>query len=429
MDPISTSAQINAGYTTNQASQLSSQPTSAVSESGSSGKPQLFLAWDDWDFDFEGAIWPKSNEPVDPNLSLGVIIWHPAKQMTRALPSTFADAEEQALRPTPEKLNNGESVSMFFTLENSHEAFLNVRQTEEWERIRYDPVFVTFTDEKMCNSLISLDDCITQRDRPDDFSRIEREGEDEDETMNDAAWDIMDNLEQALSGSNGIMKTEETKEDTTLSGLAQGESQGVTDSSPSQEDILASLGVTGLPKPPSNDGFLPPFLVSDECTPTQGFGTSPIDQLPIPSSKAPLPPKRAHSFGGYKSSRDGFVPQRAYGSMSSSSITKPTPPVSLEDLRHNSWHSPQGNGRGHSILTPITALSDGRDQFMADSDMNTASPTSEIKHNLPTKPALHRSDSSRKRSYQDTDQEDEKQRQSDDQAKRKRRLQIDAAYR
>jgi len=34
---------------------------------------ELYLAWDDWDFDFDGAIWPKGNEPIDPNLSLGVI--------------------------------------------------------------------------------------------------------------------------------------------------------------------------------------------------------------------------------------------------------------------------------------------------------------------------------------------------------------------
>jgi hypothetical protein len=117
-------------------------------DSGSGNKSELYLAWDDWDFDFDGAIWPKSNEPVDPNLSLGVIIWHPAKQMTRALPATFEEAEEQSLKPTPEELGNGESVSIYFTAENSHEAFLDVRQTDEWDYIKDDPVFVIFTDEE-----------------------------------------------------------------------------------------------------------------------------------------------------------------------------------------------------------------------------------------------------------------------------------------
>jgi hypothetical protein len=191
----------------------------------------LFLAWDDWDFDFEGAIWPKSNEAIDPALSLGVILWHPAKQVTRALPSTFAEAEEDALKPTPEKLDNGDSVSMYFTAENSHEAFLDVRQTDDWEMIKDDPVFVVFTNEEMQNNLVSLEDCIAQRDRPDEFQ--EDMQQDGDLEMRDAQWDIMDNLEQALTSTNGTTRPAAVKQ------------EAASPPELSQDDILARLGVTG----------------------------------------------------------------------------------------------------------------------------------------------------------------------------------------
>lgn len=199
------------------------------------------MAWDDWDFDFDGAIWPKSNEPVDPNLSLGVIIWHPAKQMTRALPATFEEAEEHSLKPTPEKLGNGESVSIYFTTENSHEAFLDVRQTDEWDYIKDDPIFVVFTDAEMQHNLVPVEDCIAQRDRPDESAAELTRNEDAE--MREADWSVMDNLEQALSGDSG-----NSKHTTHASEPAPPKAQ-------TQEDILAALGVTGQPKPVSGESM------------------------------------------------------------------------------------------------------------------------------------------------------------------------------
>lgn len=210
-------------------------------DSGSGNRSELYLAWDDWDFDFDGAIWPKSNEPVDPNLSLGVIIWHPAKQMTRALPATFEEAEEQSLKPTPEKLGNGESVSIYFTAENSHEAFLDVRQTDEWDYIKDDPVFVIFNDEETHQNLVPVEDCIAQRERPDEFA--ENITKNEDAEMPEADWSVMDNLEQALSGG---------AEDSTPASHA---SKAASHKPQTQEDILAALGVTGQPKPISGESM------------------------------------------------------------------------------------------------------------------------------------------------------------------------------
>jgi hypothetical protein len=243
LDPNVTSTPISAHLLATQASQAVSQQPSAVEDSSITGKSQLFLAWDDWDFDFEGAIWPKSNELVDPNLSLGVIIWHPAKQVTRALPSTFDAAEESALRPTPEKLDNGESVSVYFMAENSHEAFLDVRQTDEWESIRDDPIFVVFTEDEMRQNLVSLEDCIAQRDRPDEH--LADTHRDDDEEMPDILWNVMNHLEQELSSANGAPRPRAV------------EYQRLFPARCSQEETLAKLGVTGAPKPPSDGPLLP----------------------------------------------------------------------------------------------------------------------------------------------------------------------------
>lgn len=251
VDPNATPTPATAHVSTPSITLPSSHPSATASnESGASNRSELYLAWDDWDFDFDGAIWPKSNEPVDPNLSLGVIIWHPAKQMTRALPATFEEAEEQSLKPTPEKLGNGESVSIYFTAENSHEAFLDVRQTDDWEYVQDDPAFVVFTDEEMQHNLVPVEDCIAQRDRTDEA--IEEIANGEDAEMHEADWSIMDHLEQALSSSG---------EDPKAADLAR-ESEPTRPQT--QEEILAALGVTGLPKPVSEEPMPLPSATLEE---------------------------------------------------------------------------------------------------------------------------------------------------------------------
>jgi hypothetical protein len=209
----------------------------------------LNLALYDWDFDFDGAIWPKASEPVDPNFSLGQIVWHPAEQVTRALPSSAVEGHKIADSPPEKTLGNGESVSIYFTLENSHQAFLDVRQTDDWDKIKDDPVFVVFTDEMMAK-LVPIQDCIALRDRPDEPIEETKQQQDQDEAMHDTSWDIMDDLEQALSGN---------AEDPKLPTPPQ-------DAGPSrdqmQEDILAKLGVTGEPKTPSDEVISLPFSLS-----------------------------------------------------------------------------------------------------------------------------------------------------------------------
>ncbi|KAL1655855.1 hypothetical protein SLS61_001417 [Didymella pomorum] len=397
-------------------------PSASTSHnSGSGNKSDLYLAWDDWDFDFDGAIWPKSNEPVDPNLSLGVIIWHPAKQMTRALPATFEEAEEQSLKPTPEKLGNGESVSIYFTAENSHEAFLDVRQTDEWDHIKDDPVFVVFTDEQTRHSLVQLEDCIAQRDRPDES--IEESAKNEDAEMREADWSVMDNLEQALSG-----EVEYSEPVTHASEEALPKPQ-------TQEDILAALGVTGQPKPASGEPmpFLMPMQVTkvDVSLPDKPRASPP----PAATSRAFPEPQRTQSLGGNRTYKPPAGPQqRPYGSMSSAIGRPPPPPPPPEINRYDPWnpssrqqhYHPNGfnGGRGSP------ARSEASDGTAAGSDFGTEKPVDASEMSLTPGSKFERSDSSvsRKRSYGDTDADDDRQRQHDDQTKRKRRSQVDAAY-
>jgi hypothetical protein len=405
-------------------------------DSGSGNKSELYLAWDDWDFDFDGAIWPKSNEPVDPNLSLGVIIWHPAKQMTRALPATFEEAEEQSLKPTPEELGNGESVSIYFTAENSHEAFLDVRQTDEWDYIKDDPVFVIFTDEETQHNLIPVEDCIAQRDRPDDFA--DDTSKDEDAEMREADWSVMDNLEQALSGG-----AEVSKPASHASGAAPPKPQ-------TQEDILAALGVTGQPKPVSGESMPFPMpaheIKVDVSLPDKPkISPSPAyvwPAFPCPSlltcrsatSRAVPEPQRTQSLDGPRSFNSLTGPQRPYDSMSSAIGRPPPPPPPPGNDRYDPWnpssrqqhYHPNGfnGGRGSP------ARSEASDGTAAGSDFGTERPADASEMSLTPGSKFERSDSSvsRKRSYGDTDADDDRQRQHDDQTKRKRRSQVDAAY-
>lgn len=414
-DPNATPTPATVHMATSRAVSVSNQSNSVMSQNSPSEKPQIYLGWDDWDFDFDGAIWPKSNEPVDPALSLGVIIWHPAKQVTRALPSTFDEAEHQALDAAPEALDNGDSVSMYFTAENSHEAFLDVRQTDDWETIRDDPVFVVFTDEEMRNNVVSIEDCIAQRDRTDESSDATKHGEDQE--MHDASWDIMENLEQALTSRHGDSHSQLNNQDT------------VSSPAPTQEDILAKLGVTGAPKPPSHnlspasyhmpENQLPASLPEK---PSAGPPVKPLNSQPAPS--------RAHSYSGLP---NGQAPaqQRPYGSMSSSSMSRPPPPPPPpEQPRYDPWNAPQRNEHAFGGRPGSPALSEGSNRTMVGSDFESEKPSESNEHENSAVSSLQRSDSSnnRKRSYEDADKDEEQMRQQDDHSKRKRRSQVDAAY-
>jgi hypothetical protein len=252
------------------------EPQSAASSDDRNAK--LDLAEYDWEFEFDGAIWPRTNEPVDPKLSLGIIHWYPPRQVTRALPSTFEEAEKQSLEAPAPKLENGESVSMYFTADNTYYRFLDVRQTDLWPIIKNDPAFVVFPPADQIE-FIPIDECVARRYRPDEpleevqEEEVEEVEEVKDEETQESSYNVMDGLEQALS------------EDTANAKEASPVEEKETTLDQKQEDILAKLGVTGTPKPPSNDPIYVPFPQQGEDLPSSLPGKPPA--LP---EKPPAPP-------------------------------------------------------------------------------------------------------------------------------------------
>lgn len=147
-------------------------------------------------------------------------------------------------------------------------------------------------------------------------------------------------------------------------------------------------------------------------------------------------PQRAHSYAGHRTSSYGHLPQRPFGSVSSSDHTRPPPPPP-ERPHSGNWassNSPkQPTGHALDSLRESPARSEGSNRTLAGSDFDEQ-PSNSIDNppvSVQEVPELKRSDSSltRKRSYDDTDKDDEQLRQQDDHTRRKRRSQVAPAYR
>lgn len=308
---------------------------------------------------------------------------------------------------------------MYFTNENSYEAFLDVRRTDHWYSIKDDPVFVVFGDEDMERHLVSIEDCVALRDRPDE--PIEEQTEVNDEDMQDT-WNVMDNLEQALSGD-----TDDTKHPTPVR-LA-----GNSSRDQAQEDILARLGVTGSPKPASGEAISVPFLRDDQLPaslPPKPPAPPSVNGLPRPE----ITSQRTQSYSGQRNSSLGTTVPRPYGSISSTS-SQQSPPLPYK-ARTNSWNAndwaqPHGTNVPLAVSQISPTRSEASNRTAVKSEFGVEKATQDTREDPTPIPQLQRNDSSsaRKRSLEDTDHEDEHSRQQDDNTKRKRRSQVDAAYR
>jgi hypothetical protein len=154
-----------------------------------------------------------------------------------------------------------------------------------------------------------------------------------------------------------------------------------------------------------------------------------IDYDRLPSSSQP-PPQRAQSF---RDDGNAHVSTRPYGSLSSGNSYRnpvpPPPPPPPESQRYGSWNQSQYNSQRCAGFKGSPAPSEGSNHTMVGSDFEPEKPNGDHSEDAP--PDLSRSDSSfsRKRSYEDADNSEEKPRQQDDYTKRKRRSQVDAAYR
>lgn len=411
-----------------------------------------------FDLDFESEA-PFAREPdaIQEDFSLGVIVWHPALPTKRALPSTFAEAELEALAPRKPLSSDDESISEYFINERDHENFLSVRQTDTWAEIKDDLIFVEFSE--VCDEIIPMERLIANRNRPDpnwsapelvkvpsptptpepsqastpseshDYQKMTgQDGEesgagdmDLDGSQDDASQasvklspdpitaqpSVLDNLEQALfstEADNGqrkpvyqVGRTNGVR--TARAGSQQPQHDSYTTTRPTrpkalppirdrnQEDLLASLGVTGSPK-----------LVYQ----TPGPAIAP----PRANSAAPDP--RNNPMYNY------------YGGL----YAPPPPPMNQRSPSYDPWRAHEhSRSNGYDYERPNSVASQ---HTLPGSDFNP-----EDKETTP-RPSFNRMDS-RKRAYDDEDElaDDGKRRQVDDttpRARRKTQPRVAAAY-
>ncbi|GAB7338581.1 hypothetical protein MBLNU457_5322t1 [Dothideomycetes sp. NU457] len=132
------------------------QPASTVPAKRSFSQPNLTLPKTDitaeetgldfdWGFD---ELFPEDTTPFRdddtsrPELSLKLIIWHPAVHVKTPLPSTSEESQTYTL--TPVKTGEDGPFSKYFIGKLTTEIEVNVRQTAEWDQVKDDPIFVKF---------------------------------------------------------------------------------------------------------------------------------------------------------------------------------------------------------------------------------------------------------------------------------------------
>jgi hypothetical protein len=83
-------------------------------------------------------------EEIENDLSIGWIESHSALPTPRPLPSTFSEAELEALAPRPSPLHGDSCISEYFAAEKGEEQLNTVRLSEAWVEIKDDLIFKEF---------------------------------------------------------------------------------------------------------------------------------------------------------------------------------------------------------------------------------------------------------------------------------------------
>jgi hypothetical protein len=83
-------------------------------------------------------------EEIDNDLSIGWIESHSALPTPRPLPSTFSEAELEALAPRPYSPNGDSCISEYFAAEKGEEQLNTVRLSDSWVEIKDDLIFKDF---------------------------------------------------------------------------------------------------------------------------------------------------------------------------------------------------------------------------------------------------------------------------------------------
>lgn len=190
------------------------------------------------EFDFDGEGTSLTDE-IDPRFSLGLIIWHPAEERKKPLPSTVDEAELEEVAPVKSSTDEHESISKYFVGSKTHEIGLSVRQTDEWLAVKDDLIFVDFV--KTCE-IVPLRTVIENRNRPDPSLR-QLETAEEELTQNSAHSQQEEDV-QADQPSTAVPPPQSTRDEDSDGDQAMDMSEASED-----EDVSK---VTEKPPPPAS---------------------------------------------------------------------------------------------------------------------------------------------------------------------------------
>lgn len=162
------------------------------------------------------------------------------------LPADFEVADATSPLESAKAENGGRCQSKYWGPGSLNDISQHIRETNEWNAISRDPIFLTFKDD---SHVIPLEDLLSLYN-PGRINEAIHGLEDQDDgavqepnsPKNDSdTWDIMDSLEQSLSAGRLKKPDSTSSNDITL----EDQSQPPRDT----EKLLAALGVTGASKP------------------------------------------------------------------------------------------------------------------------------------------------------------------------------------
>ncbi|KAF2429012.1 hypothetical protein EJ08DRAFT_698806 [Tothia fuscella] len=308
--------------------------------------PTFYDGWDNDDYEWGGALWPKASEVIDERFSLGQYIWHPPEAVSTAI--SLEQDEPLAIIPRPKigepPAKREFSVSKYFKEVIGSEGdefvfnFQRIRYMGEWEDSKNDPIFIFYPENTPVEpiSLQTLLPHVLEQDRAGKKATPEE--------------DVMGSLEKALASYI-------PNPDTTAGAQADGPSK--------QEALLASLGVSGVPKPVYSTPFPAyapvtedPLFHRDHPAPHRTMSASSMSTYRPPPPPAPGPPPAPSPYHHSPSTHRPPPPRQEWND----------PWKAMEEL--TSTHAP---GSARRAATP--AGSDFGDATMNDSRRSSSEKT------------------------------------------------------
>lgn len=186
---------------------------------------------------------PSSTSLLDENILAGHASFSLVK---RPLPSNFIVADAIAPFETSRGEDQGRCESKYWPKGDLGKLYQHVRESNDWVDVLDDPIFLTIPEESEIIPFEDLTSLYNQTHSDDGNEETEEqlhEVAEDSKSLQDGGdtGDFMDSLEHALS--EGRRKQPDEKCSTTNNPKEPAESHTNT------EELLASLGVTGTPKP------------------------------------------------------------------------------------------------------------------------------------------------------------------------------------